>query len=105
MYTYPHVELNDAPQYQHRRITVAVLDVVDLEISLYGTDCRKEPQQKDADEAEFLLVANVQTEEDRDRDKGDDDIGDDGDDGIASEGRTWGEALSLDCRVPGLLYL
>lgn len=103
--TYPDVEFDDTPHDKHGRVSVAVLDPVDLEIAEHGAERGEEAQQKDDDETDFLARVHLELEQHGDRDNGDNHIGDDRDDGVRRKRRPGRETLALHQRVPRPLHL
>ena len=77
--TYADIEFNGSPKHKHCRIAIAVRDSVNLCIPQDGADCCEETEQEDANETEFLAHLDIELEKNRQRDDGDDDVGNDGD--------------------------
>lgn len=102
--TYPDVELNDTPHNQHGRVSIAVLDVVDCEVPENGAERGEEAQEEDDDETDFLARVDLELKEDRNRDNGNDDIRDDGNDGVGGKRRPRGETCTEHIGVPRLLH-
>lgn len=92
--TYAHVELDDTPDDKHGGVVVAVLNLVDLQVSHDGADGGEEAKRENANQAQLLLARDVDLEQHGDGQQRDHDVGHDGDDGIAREGGAVGDACS-----------
>lgn len=79
------VELDDTPHDQHGGVAITKLDAVDLGVAENGAESGEETETKDTNETELLLHANVELEQDGNRQDGDNHIGDDSEDGICGE--------------------
>jgi len=101
--THADVELDCPEEDQHGRVAVAELDAVDLQVAQDGADGGEDAEQEDEDEADLLVLADVELEQDRDGKHGDDDVGDDGHDGVAREGRARRQARAVDEGLPALV--
>ncbi|CAG9947307.1 unnamed protein product [Clonostachys rosea f. rosea IK726] len=82
-----------------------MLDSIDLQVAHNGGYRCQNPQHENRDKSNLLARPNLKLQEHRKRKKCRDDIRNYCDDGIASEGRTWGQACALDPRIPALVYL
>ncbi len=103
--TYPDVEFDHAPKNQHGRVSVAVLDPIDLEIPEDRAEGREQAEEEDHNKTDFLARADLELEKHRDRDDGDDDVGHNGDNGVCGERRARGEARAGGCWIPRFVYL
>jgi hypothetical protein len=101
--TYPDVELDDAPENKHGRVSITKLDAVDLEVPEDGAQSREQAEQEDANQADLLVPADVELEQQRDGQDGHDDVRDDGDGRVPRERRAGGQAGAGLERVPRLV--
>jgi hypothetical protein len=105
MWTYTDVELNGAKEHQHGRVSITVLNPVDLQVPKDRADCRKQTKKEDAHQAYLLRGRHVEPQENRYRDQGDNDVGDDGHDGVSRKGRAGRQARAGSQRIPGPVHL
>lgn len=102
--TYADVELDHAPQNQHSRVSIAVLDAIDLQIPEHGAEGREKSQQKDDDQTDLLGHADLELDQDWNRNDSNRHIRDYRDDGVCGEGWTRFEACTWRERVPRLVH-
>jgi hypothetical protein len=76
------------------------LDPVDLEIPEDGAERREEAQKEDDDEPDLLAGVDLELEEHGNRDDGDHDIGNNGDNGICRERGAGSKTRAGGCGVP-----
>ncbi|EGX93100.1 hypothetical protein CCM_04472 [Cordyceps militaris CM01] len=99
------VELDDAPDDEHGGVVVAELDAVDLRVAQDGAERGEEAEREDGDEAQLLLEPDVELEQDRDGEHGDEHVRDDGEHGVGGKRGDGGQAGARFGGVPRLVNL
>lgn len=80
--TYADIEFDNTPEHKHGRVSVTKGDAVQLNQAQDGADGREETKQEDTDKTGLLASWDLERQEDRNGQDGDQDIGDDGDEGV-----------------------
>ena len=62
MISYPDIELDCSPKHQHGRVSIAILDPVDLEVPHYRANGSEKAKQEDTDEADLLTAVDIELE-------------------------------------------
>lgn len=83
--TYANIKLNGTPKDKHCGVAISVGNPVDLCISQDRTDCGEQTKQEDGNKTDLLACLDVELEENWQRQNGNNDIGNNGDNSIACE--------------------
>jgi hypothetical protein len=103
--TYADVELDYTPEDKHGGVLVAKLDTIDLHVAEDGAQSCEEAEGKDAQEAELPFETNVELEQNRDGKESNNDVGNDGQNGVGCKRSGDGNAFAGGHGFPRLGYL